>query len=100
MIHPASELRFISPEIGHGVFAREFIPRGTITWVLDELDQILSPGRVERLAECQRELVDRYAYVDAGGNHVLCWDLGRYMNHACDPATRGVGPWFDIAVRD
>lgn len=33
MIHPDTELRFINPEIGYGVFATQFIPRGTITWV-------------------------------------------------------------------
>ena len=32
MIHPDTELRFISPEIGFGVFATKLIPQGTITW--------------------------------------------------------------------
>ena len=33
MIHPHSELRFFSPEVGWGVYATRFIPKGTITWV-------------------------------------------------------------------
>jgi hypothetical protein len=100
MIHPDTELRFIDREVGHGVFATRFIPRGTITWALDEFDQILTPERVAALAPAQRAGVEEYAYVDAEGNYVLCWDLGRYVNHACEPTSRGVGPSFEIAVRD
>ena len=39
MIHPKTELQFINKEIGYGVVATEFIPAGTITWVLDKLDR-------------------------------------------------------------
>ena len=31
MIHPDSELRFINPIIGYGLFATSVIPRGTLT---------------------------------------------------------------------
>ena len=44
--------------------------------------------------------MERYAYVDPQGHFVLCWDLGRYVNHGCDPTSRGVGTQFEIAVRD
>jgi hypothetical protein len=100
MIHPDTELRFIDREVGHGVFATRFIPRGTITWALDEFDQVLAPAQVAALAPAQRAQVEEYAYVDARGNYVLCWDLGRYVNHACAPTSRGVGPAFEIAVRN
>src|SRR5262249_25238227 len=100
MIHPDTELRFIDREVGHGVFATRFIPRGTITWALDEFDQLLAPAQVAALAPAQRAQVEEYAYVDARGNYVLCWDLGRYVNHGCDPTSRGIGPAFEIAVRD
>ena len=100
MMHPDTELRFIDREVGHGVFATRFIPRGTITWALDEFDQVLAPARVAALTPAHRAQVEEYAYVDARGNHVLCWDLGRYVNHACAPTSRGVGPSFEVAVRD
>jgi hypothetical protein len=100
MMHPDTELRFIDQAIGHGVFATRFIPRGAITWALDEFDQVLTPSRVASLAAAQRAQVEEYAYVDGQGNYVLCWDLGRYVNHGCDPTSRGVGPAFEIAVRD
>jgi hypothetical protein len=100
MMHPDTELLFIDQTIGHGVFATRFIPCGTITWALDEFDQVLTPGRVAALAAAQRAQVEEYAYVDGQGNYILCWDLGRYVNHGCDPTSRGVGPAFEIAVRD
>jgi hypothetical protein len=99
-MHPHTELRFIDPEMGHGVFATQFMPRGTITWALDEFDQILSPERLLSLPALTREIIEEYAYVDAAGQYVLCWDLGRYINHACQPTSRGIGANFEIAVRD
>ena len=100
MIHPASELRFISAEIGYGVFATEFIPRGTFLWVLDAFDRILSPTERDALPPLLRSVVDRYAYQAPDGDFVFCWDFGRYMNHSCAPASRGLGDAFEIAVRD
>lgn len=41
MIHPDTKLNFVSKSIGYGVFATKFISKGTITWVLDELDKKL-----------------------------------------------------------
>jgi hypothetical protein len=100
MMHPATALRFIDPEVGHGVFATQFIPCGTITWALDEFDQVLAPAQVAALAPAQRAQVEEYAFVDARGDYILCWDLARYVNHGCDPTSRGIGPAFEIAVRD
>lgn len=100
MIHPGSELRFISPEVGYGVFATEAIPRGTFLWVLDAFDRILTPREVSQLQPLLRTVVDKYAYQAADGNFVFCWDFGRYMNHCCEPTSRGVGDAFEVAVRD
>ena len=50
MIHPDTELRFANPQIGLGVFATRFlIPKGTITWVRDQLDQALPPAAIAQL---------------------------------------------------
>ncbi len=100
MIHPGSELRFISPVVGYGVFATEPIPRGTFLWVLDAFDRVLSPQDVDALHPLLRTVVDKYAYQAADGNFVFCWDFGRYMNHSCAPTSRGVGDAFEVAVRD
>jgi uncharacterized protein len=100
VIHPASELRYISDDIGYGVFATEPIPRGTLLWVLDEFDRVLTGAEVRGLPPLLRAVVDKYAYVAADGTFVLCWDLGRYMNHSCAPSSRGVGEAFEVTVRD
>jgi uncharacterized protein len=100
MIHPHTELRFVSDSIGMGVFATRRIPRGTITWGLCPLDRVLSQEEVLKLPMLYRPYLDRYAYQDRDGNSVLCWDLGRYMNHSCEPATLCTGFDLDIAIRD
>ncbi len=100
MIHPDTELRFISPEVGHGVFATKPIPRGTVVWVLCKLDKVMTAAEVEALPPAYQPIVERFAYVDDAGEYVLCWDHGRNMNHSCDPATLGVGPDIEMAVRD
>ena len=41
LLHPAGTLRWLNDGMGYGVIASTFIPKGTITWVLDPLDQIL-----------------------------------------------------------
>ena len=46
MIHPDTELRFINDKIGYGVVATKFIPKGTITWVLDKVDRFFTPSQV------------------------------------------------------
>lgn len=100
MIHPSTELRFINDHIGYGVFATEFIPRGTITWVQDPLDQVFSPAQVSRFSTFHQAILDKYAFTDARGSLVLCWDLGRFVNHSCAPAALSPGYNFEIAIRD
>jgi hypothetical protein len=100
MLHPHTQLQFINDQIGYGVVATRLIPRGSITWVRDDLDQTFSAAQVERMAASYREIIDKYCFVDAKGNFVLCWDLARYLNHSCDPSCRSAGYDFEIAVRD
>ncbi len=49
MMHPKTELKLISKEIGYGVVAKEFIPAGTITWALDELDREFTPAQFQKM---------------------------------------------------
>lgn len=100
MIHPDTELRFVSPAIGDGVFATAPIPRGTLVWVLCRLDILLSPTQLAALPPAYGEILDRFCYADADGNTILCWDHGKRLNHSCDPTLLGVGREFEIAVRD
>jgi uncharacterized protein len=100
MMIPGLELRFISPAIGYGVCTPRPIPRGTIVWVLDPLDQPVPEVEYLALPALLQAEVDRYAYVDDAGDRILCWDLGRYMNHSCAPTGRTVDGLFELVTRD
>jgi uncharacterized protein len=100
MIHPNTELRHVNDAIGVGVFATRDIARGTILWVLDELDQKLSVERVRELGPRYEALLDRYAYQGPDGERILCWDLARFVNHSCEANAVSTGWDFDIAIRN
>jgi hypothetical protein len=100
MLHPATELRYVNPVIGYGVFATEFIPKGTITWVLDDLDQIISPGTSERLPPILADALEKYSFFSGRGERILCWDHSRFLNHSCNPTSLAPGLDLEIAIRD
>jgi uncharacterized protein len=100
VIYPHSELRFVTPAIGYGVFATKRIPKGTITWVRCSFDKTMSPREVAALDPFYAPIIDKYAFVDGRGDYVLCWDHARYMNHSCAPSCLSPGLELDIAVRD
>jgi hypothetical protein len=100
MIHPHTELRYINEQIGFGVFATQFIPKGTITWALDELDQILEADYLETVDRYKGEVIKKYAYRNQDGKFVLCWDLGKYVNHSFHANCMGTAYEFEIAIRD
>jgi hypothetical protein len=100
MVHPDTELRHINKEIGYGVVATRFIPRGTITWVSDSLDRAFPPGFEQTLNPVLRHLFDKYAYMNGDGESILCWDHARFINHSCEATSLSPGFDFEIAVRD
>ncbi|PIP95984.1 MAG: SET domain-containing protein-lysine N-methyltransferase [Bdellovibrio sp. CG11_big_fil_rev_8_21_14_0_20_39_38] len=100
MLISTALLRWVSNEKGYGLFAKEFIPKGTITFVNDQLDIILDPDNPKFKTEPYRTVLDKYAYNSPEGKLVLCWDFGKYMNHCCWPNTLTTGYGFDIAVSD
>jgi hypothetical protein len=100
LIHPNVELRFVSPEVGYGVFATALIQAGTVTWVRCAFDRTMAPEQVAALDEPYASIVRRYAYMDGRGDSVLCWDHARFMNHSCAPTCLSPGFDFDVAVRD
>jgi len=100
MIHPKTELKFISNEIGYGVVATEFIPAGTITWVLDKLDREFSPKELNSLDPIYQDILDTYTYRNSLGNFVLCWDNGRFVNHSFNSNCLTTAYDFEIAIRD
>ncbi len=100
MIHPDTEVRFISKEIGYGVVATKLIPKGTITWVLDKLDREFTPEEVQKLDPIYQDILYTYTFRNNVGNFVLCWDHGRFVNHSFKSNCMSTAYDIEIAIRD
>jgi len=100
MIHPDTEVRFISDEIGYGIVATKLIPEGTITWVQDELDQVYTLEQVEKMLPYTQEMIDKYTFRNNKGNYVMCWDTAKYVNHSFNSNCLSTAYDFEIAIRD
>jgi len=100
MMHPDTEIQFISNEIGYGVVATKLIPKGSITWVQDELDQVYTPLQISKMREISRQMIDKYSFRNNKGNFVLCWDKSKYVNHSFRSNCLSTAYDFEVAVRD
>ena len=99
-MHPDTEIRYVSEEVGVGVFATKFIPKGTIVWIKDELDIVLDEEDIESFDEARKEYIYKYSYEDDDGEYVLCWDHARYVNHSFNPNCADTAYDFELAGRD
>ena len=92
----------MSPIEGIGVFADQFIAKGTPTWKFTPgLDQLLSREVVEAIAEPMKSALLRYSYLDKKtGLYIYCLDNARFVNHADVANTKGDYPDNDIFGRD
>lgn len=100
MIHPKTELKFISSEIGYGIFASEDLPAGTIVYVKDAMEISIEPIDYLQMKGLLKDNVDRFSYIDEYGNRIVSWDLAKYVNHCCDCNTISTGYGFEIAIKD
>ena len=100
MIHPDTELQYINNEIGYGVVAKKVIKKGTIVWVLDRLDREFTPLEIFEMEDIYKNILDTYTFRNNKGNHVLCWDNGRYVNHSFNSNCLTTAYDFEVAVRD
>lgn len=100
MIHPDIELRYINDAIGYGVFAKKFIPEGTITYIKDSLEIEISPEAYQRHPPVMQQAIEKYSYIDERGYRIVSWDIAKYVNHCCQPNTISTGYGFEFALRD
>ena len=100
MIHPETELRFVNKDVGYGVFATNLLPKGTILYVRDKLDIVLTPKQYKTLDLKHQDIAEKYSYIDKYGNRILSWDNAKYINHRCDCNSMSTGYGFEIAIRD
>ncbi|HEX9609042.1 MAG TPA: SET domain-containing protein [Candidatus Paceibacterota bacterium] len=88
---------------GIGLFAAQFIPKGTVTWQFDsEFDTAFTKEQVDRMPEHGRVIFLHYHYYDPDWGYVLCADDQRFINHAENPQHRNISstPTGDVAARD
>lgn len=87
---------------GKGLFAKTFIPKGTIVCFECNECRVLTASEIgyDRMSEKEKiELFD-YAYRKKNGSFIApCGDV-RYFNHSCNANVLGAESGFDIAVRD
>ncbi|MFL9843233.1 SET domain-containing protein [Flavobacterium rhizosphaerae] len=100
MMHPETEVRFISDRVGYGVVAKNFIPKGTITWVQDDLDTIYSAEAIQKLNPLMLDYIETYCFTNGRGEKVLCWDIAKYVNHSFNSNCVTTAYDFEIAIRD
>ena len=100
MIHPNTELKYIEDTVGYGVFATQDIPEGTIVYVKDSLELVISPTDYLMHSNDVKEMVDKYSYMDQNGDRIVSWDFAKYVNHCCNCNTISTGYGFEIAIRD
>lgn len=76
-----------SPIHGVGLFADEFIPKGTITWRFDsDWDIIFTKDEVEKMPENQKCLIKFFAYFsDKRQAYIYSIDDSRFLNHSAHP---------------
>ena len=100
MIHPDTGLRHIDDIVGYGVIALKKIPKGSVVWVQDKFDQEFTPEQVAVMEPIYKELISKYTFRNQVGNHILCWDFGRFVNHSFNSNCLTTGYEFEIAIRD
>jgi hypothetical protein len=100
MLYKGTELKYINPHIGFGVFATGLIPKGSVVYITDPLEIILSEDDILFAESEYKDFLMKYSYQDHKGAHVLSWDNARFVNHNCEPNSLSTGYGFEIAVRD
>lgn len=91
---------------GIGLFAAQFIPKGTATWGFKSgFDLEVTGEGLRSLSESSRDQFLNYCYKNyTNGKYVLCFDDARFMNHSDNPNIADSNPTDDyaqdIATRD
>lgn len=92
---------------GIGLFAAEFIAKGTAIWKFQPgFDLEIDEKALKKLSAPALEQFLKYSYVNpASKKYVLCFDDTRFFNHSDTPNTKSTDPHDDhkdvvVALRD
>lgn len=72
---------------GIGLFANQFIPKGTPTWKFQPgFDLKIDKNELANLSEPAKEQFLKYAYLNPKTDkYILCFDDARFFNHSDNP---------------
>ena len=92
---------------GVGLFANQFIPKGTSVWKFQYPDLKIDKSELSKLSEPAREQFLKYTYLNPESNkYILCFDDSRFFNHSDNPncidtkSQDGEEEGVDVAVKD
>ena len=64
------------------------------------LTKFLKLNYLDTVDKNKGKIIKKYAYRNQDGKFVLCWDLGKYVNHSFHANCMGTAYEFEIAIRD
>ncbi len=91
---------------GLGLFADQFIPKGTKTWEFTHgFDQEFTSDQIKEFPILVQDFINKYSYISPKtGNYILAIDDERFTNHSDNPNTTSIevpsGEDYDVALRD
>lgn len=87
---------------GKGLFAKEFISKGTIVCFECNKCRVLSASLIgyDKMSEKEKKELLDYAYRKKDSTFLAPCGKTRYLNHSCNANILGVELGFDIVVRD
>jgi len=91
-----------NPKMGLGLFAKEFISKGSVVWeFVDGLDIKISMNEFNARNNSQNEHFIKYGWIQKGEENFYysSGDLSNFMNHSYDPNINGKEE-VSVALRD
>jgi len=91
-----------NPKMGLGLFAKEFISKGSVVWeFVDGLDIKISMNEFNALNDAQKEYFIKYGWIQKGEENFYysSGDLSNFMNHSYNPNIDGKEE-VSVALRD
>jgi SET domain-containing protein len=89
-----------NPKMGLGLFAKEFIEKGSIVWeYIEGVDIKICQDKFEKLNEAQKEYFYKYAWLEEDGCYYSSCDLTNFINHSYNPNLKVIDN-IVIAIQD
>jgi SET domain-containing protein len=75
-----------NPNMGLGLFTKEFIPKDSVVWeFIEGVDIKISQEKFDTLEEVQKEYFYKYGWLEEDGYHYSSCDLTNFINHSYNP---------------